>query len=327
MLFAYNQTGELVKATESGKKQRFICPDCSEPLICKAGTIKIPHFAHEKNSQCFGLSEGESLMHLNLKEKLWHWGQKFHEDWCLEQPLADLPQRPDLLFNKVCLEVQCSPLPFSRFQERVAGYREKKYHDVWLLGEQLWPKKKLLPTHKMFCSFSVDLGVHFWQIDSQKISLCYHLLKLDQNFYYSAYHFEEGKAPLTQVLMTKSIADPPKLKISVEKINQKKQQLALQLVRQEKNIMELQAFLYQNNLHLLYLPDWLYLPSWYQLFYEEDVLLFRLLWLSFKTPEKTFAAFQAIRQQQGKQWRFPKINQAEILQRLYQESLILWQKF
>ncbi len=50
----------MISAVESDNQQQFFCPDCGEKLIRKAGKIKIPHFAHSQNTECYGLSEGET---------------------------------------------------------------------------------------------------------------------------------------------------------------------------------------------------------------------------------------------------------------------------
>ncbi len=59
MLFAYTKEKEMISAVESDNQQQFFCPDCGEELIRKAGKIKIPHFAHSQNTECYGLIEGE----------------------------------------------------------------------------------------------------------------------------------------------------------------------------------------------------------------------------------------------------------------------------
>ena len=58
MLFAYTKEKEMISAVESDNQQQFFCPDCGEELIRKAGKIKIPHFAHSQNTECYGLSDG-----------------------------------------------------------------------------------------------------------------------------------------------------------------------------------------------------------------------------------------------------------------------------
>ena len=53
MLFAYTKEKEMISAVESDNQQQFFCPDCGEELIRKAGKIKIPHFAHSQNTECY----------------------------------------------------------------------------------------------------------------------------------------------------------------------------------------------------------------------------------------------------------------------------------
>lgn len=127
MLFAYTKEKEMIPASESHEDTSFYCPDCGERLIRKVGKVKIPHFAHRCSGDCHGLSEGETPEHLELKQLFFSWGNQFEDDWKLESPLSDLPQRPDLLQNKLAVEIQCSSIKGARLVERMAGYRQQGY--------------------------------------------------------------------------------------------------------------------------------------------------------------------------------------------------------
>ncbi|MER2190962.1 MAG: competence protein CoiA family protein [Solibacillus sp.] len=119
--------------------QRFFCPQCKEPLLLKIGQVKIPHFAHRKNSQCDSLfTEGESQAHLLGKQQLFTLFQRLELEVKLEPYLKDLQQRPDLLVTKnnqqYAIEFQCSRLVKDRFIERTKGYKAHGITPVWILN-------------------------------------------------------------------------------------------------------------------------------------------------------------------------------------------------
>lgn len=158
----------MIPASESHEGTSFYCPDCGERLIRKAGKVKIPHFAHRCSGECHGLSEGETPEHLELKQLFFSWGNQFEHDWKLEAPLSDLPQRPDLLQNKLAVEIQCSSIKGARLAERMAGYRQQGYQDWWLLGKKLWPTDKFSALQKQFCSFDKERGLHLWLVEKSR---------------------------------------------------------------------------------------------------------------------------------------------------------------
>ncbi len=61
-----------------------------------------------------------------IEATILYMGNRFEEAWKMEQPLPDLPQRPDLLHEHLAVEIQCSSLKSVRLQERIDGYAQKK---------------------------------------------------------------------------------------------------------------------------------------------------------------------------------------------------------
>ena len=120
------------------KQQSFFCPQCKEQLLLKAGHIKIPHFAHQKNSECDSLfSEGESAAHLLGKQQLFHHFSNLQLRTVLEPYLPQLQQRPDLLLTfknrQYAVEFQCSPIAKPSFQQRTSGYLHANITPIWIL--------------------------------------------------------------------------------------------------------------------------------------------------------------------------------------------------
>lgn len=120
------------------KQQSFFCPQCKEQLLLKAGQIKIPHFAHQKNSECDALfSEGESAAHLLGKQHLFQLFANLQLRPVLEPYLPQLQQRPDVLITfkerQYAVEFQCSPIAHPTFQQRTTGYLHANITPVWIL--------------------------------------------------------------------------------------------------------------------------------------------------------------------------------------------------
>lgn len=110
-------------------------------------------------------------------------------------------------------------------------------------------------------------------------------------------------------------------------MNEQKKILSLKLVQSNPRIRGLQHFFYQERRHLLYLPEWLYFPSRYFFFYQEDLLVFRYLFQKeAKNASLIFEKFLDYRQENHKDWVFYRIDQREILERLYLEAIFCQRK-
>ncbi|MEK5184145.1 competence protein CoiA [Solibacillus sp. FSL W7-1324] len=147
MLVAMNEQQQLFHLTSKlppdelqklKKQQSFFCPLCRERLLLKAGQIKIPHFAHQKNSDCDSLfSEGESAVHLLGKQQLFQLFTGLQLSPALEPYLPQLQQRPDLLIklkdHQYAIEFQCSPIAHPSFQQRTSGYLNAGITPIWIL--------------------------------------------------------------------------------------------------------------------------------------------------------------------------------------------------
>lgn len=326
MLFAYTNKKEMISASEVNNDENYFCPDCGEQLIRKAGKIKIPHFAHSTNGNCFGLSEGETPEHLQLKQLIFKWGNQFEGEWKMEAPLPDLAQRPDLLHDRLAVEIQCSSIKGGRLAERIAGYSQQNYQDWWLLGKKLWPTEKITHLQKQFCSFDKEKGIHLWLLESEQIRLLYHIHELDR-LVYCEERWPKGSLPLSEILKTSVTKRPPHLFPTIESVNERKLSLSLKLVQSNRKIRGLQHYFYQERRHLLYLPDWMYFPSRYFFFYQEDLLVFRYLFQKeAKNASLIFEKFLDYRAANQREWFFHRIDQREILERLYLEAIFCQRK-
>lgn len=164
---------------------QFFCPQCKEQLLLKAGQIKIPHFAHQKNSNCHSLfSEGESTAHLLGKQHLYQLFTKLQLTPVLEPYLPKLRQRPDLLISQnseqFAIEFQCSPITKDLFLQRTTGYRKANIIPVWLLSTP--EKYKTLGMVRI--SINHTHGQFVQQYKNQKFLITYDVDS--ETFYYAS---------------------------------------------------------------------------------------------------------------------------------------------
>lgn len=176
MLMALNDSGEEILLVGSHarelaiqrKNQLHFCPQCNGPLIVKAGTIMIPHFAHRKAHNCHSFSEPESERHLTGKRDLFDWISRT-ASVRLESRLPGSAQRPDLLTGQTAVEFQCSTISAALFSERTAGYHASGYDVFWLYGGAPLVQKGrffvITSFHQLFFRYHPLLGFYFLQYD------------------------------------------------------------------------------------------------------------------------------------------------------------------
>ncbi len=111
-----------------------MCPECSALVALRAGSHKVPHFAHFSRRLC-SLAEPESPRHRALK-------------WLCKKYFAPLPvewevrlgkRRVDAFVNRqFVVECQASPLAWREWQARTADHNRHGYPVLWL-----WDVKRL----------------------------------------------------------------------------------------------------------------------------------------------------------------------------------------
>ena len=147
ILTAKTDEGKLIVLTPELERERlrkwrklrlFFCPQCNFPVQLKVGNITIPHFAHMKDAVCLTLfSEGESHKHLQGKQQLYGFFQKYAQLVELEPFLKMVSQRPDILVTteseSIPIEFQCSTIPITDVESRSAGYHSIGMKPIWIL--------------------------------------------------------------------------------------------------------------------------------------------------------------------------------------------------
>ena len=316
MLLAMNEQQIMTYAHQAKRSQHYFCPACKQQVQLKRGKHKIAHFAHFKHQACESFSEGETAEHLRAKNQLYQWLLQQNLPVQMEAYLPRLKQRPDLLVGKIAIEMQCSPLSTTRFQERNHGYFSNNYHPWWLVGRKLQPKKhQLRPLVKaMICRGRKQAAFQFYGFDEKcKALLYYSNLRWH---YRRGYFYDYNEIPLAD-LKLKSVfqLQLPLVQSFSWTVKEYQFYLQNQLFHRQQHIMDLQEFCYLHQHNLLALPGWCYLPSPYHVLFEHDLLILRMLYLQTDNYPSWLKALKNF----SFTWDYPFLNQAEILEEIFIE--------
>ncbi|OCA87357.1 competence protein CoiA [Pseudobacillus wudalianchiensis] len=219
MLVARDQAGQLVSLTNRPDQQTIqkirsssqFCPSCRQPVILKAGAVKIPHFAHKQLEGCQPFSEGESERHLKGKADLHSWISRTHQVEA-EAYLPEISQRPDLLVDrKVAIEYQCSFLSAALFTARTQGYQENEFFPFWIYGGPPIKRQgrfyQFSTFHRLFFQYSPLFG--FWFLaycpNREQFTLYSQLIPLTSSLYSASLQ----TIPLTSLSYPPHFAQPP----------------------------------------------------------------------------------------------------------------------
>lgn len=147
MLQAKTSNGELLVLATLTKseiarlkeeKQTFYCPVCNQPVMMKAGSQVIPHFAHHSNTKCPSNEGGEGMYHSQGKLLLYRWLKSQGLNVSLEPYLPQIHQRPDLMIHIngkwIAMEYQCARISKEEIHLRNEGYRKAGIFPIWLMG-------------------------------------------------------------------------------------------------------------------------------------------------------------------------------------------------
>ncbi|XOQ36537.1 MAG: Competence protein CoiA [Lactococcus sp.] len=221
MLVAVNEAEQIINLLEFSKSdltelvgQFLRCPACKSQVRLKNGHVKMPHFAHVNLAACQYYSENESLQHLTLKKRLYHWFKQT-EQVKIEHFLPELQQTPDLLVNEtIAIEIQCSHLSIQRLRERTETYRAHGYTVLWLMGKDLWLGQHLTQLKQQLLYLTQNAGFYYWELDLQREKirlnyLCHEDLRGCLHYLQREFSFDRGN--LLEVLRTPFAASSARL--------------------------------------------------------------------------------------------------------------------
>lgn len=253
MLYAKNQANQLILAKEAQKKACYYCPSCQQKVFLKQGTLKIPHFAHQKRG-CQSFSEGETPQHLLGKQLLARLFRQIGYQVQIEAYQIDLKQRPDLLVTKqgqvYAIEYQCAPLSVTEMVKRTQGYLKKGWKCWWILGMKHLLKQKMTQQQAQFMRYHPKLGCYLTYLDSQKQMIIMFWGLQSDNFLRLRYQ-RKYFTDLTQLALFFTQMHQIKSVTFSKALQQKHQQQLEYLCWQAKgNIRKLQLVCYQKHCRL-----------------------------------------------------------------------------
>lgn len=263
MLVALNETEKVVNLLELSTtdladlaKQFLRCPACKSQVHFKNGRIKIPHFAHVSLATCQYYSENESLQHLTLKKRLYHWFKQT-EQVEIEHFLPELQQTPDLLVNKtLAIEIQCSHLSIQRLRERTEMYRAHGYTVLWLMGKDLWLDENVTELKRQLLYLTQNAGFYYWELDLQREKLrlkylCHEDLIGRLHHLQREFDFDSGR--LLQMLRTPFASTSEKMTVQLSQ--DIRTFITRQLYYQSPKWLKIQEKYYQNGQNLMTVKD------------------------------------------------------------------------
>lgn len=162
---------QLINAVYADNNHQYYCPVCNEKVILKQGKINMPHFAHINHSRCIKQAQnGQTNEHLLGKKQLVQFIN--HDDVKIESYLQSISQRPDLLWHKLVIEFQCSPITLKRLRQRINGYRSIQMKSLWVLGNN-YRKHFGQKSMNKFYYYLTQLGfcMFFWNVRSSNLEM------------------------------------------------------------------------------------------------------------------------------------------------------------
>jgi|GEM_PF-504903 len=261
------KSGKLRNLKENPPK--FYCPECKEPVMLKAGTKMIPHFAHYPNTQCSG-GQGEGAYHEKGKWILYKWLESQGIECRLEVYIEKIGRRADLLAiingREIAIEFQCARTSALEIMERMQDYKQAGMEQIWILGGNRLRRKSrstlaLNTFDQLFIHcFKRSMNEFLYYFCPQTLQLA-----IFQDPYFSSpskvfgslmfYSIESIKFP---ELFSKHAVSNRELKRFWAK---EKRNFRLSSARQTFGVeAQFRQWLYLNHLHIEYLPACIGLP-------------------------------------------------------------------
>ncbi len=231
MLCALNTGGEVVFAFNAMRGERYCCPDCRGTVIFRRGTKVKPHFAHKVKSVCLNNSS-ESMAHYNAKYVLAQ--QLVQKGYYVEveQPVAQIQQRPDLIVDHTyAIEIQFSSIPLEVLQARTTGLEDQGYEVIWIVLEpKTYQRRMKLQQLQSACLNPVTRRLIAWSDQHQS------LVGISEIQYIGGQWFVGNKRPMTvDELFCKS---EEAATTNLYKLSDRRVERYIQMCRRQNNVHE-----------------------------------------------------------------------------------------
>lgn len=156
---------ERVEAQTAERRNAFSCPLCLSDVVLKHGKIRVAHFAHKTNRQCFA-AQPESQNHYNAKLLLAQALRSRGLNVGIETIVlsGDGDRRADVTAihpqrgTPFAFEIQDSPLTVEAIERRTISYASANVPVLWLP----------ILRHRALGDFGRFEGTHFWHCSSYR---------------------------------------------------------------------------------------------------------------------------------------------------------------
>ncbi|MCY1568587.1 competence protein CoiA [Staphylococcus pettenkoferi] len=211
--------------------ERYCCPDCRGTVIFRRGTKVKPHFAHKVKSVCLNNSS-ESMAHYNAKYVLAQ--QLVQKGYYVEveQPVAQIQQRPDLIVDHTyAIEIQFSSIPLEVLQARTTGLEDQGYEVIWIVLEpKTYQRRMKLQQLQSACLNPVTRRLIAWSDQHQS------LVGISEIQYIGGQWFVGNKRPMTvDELFCKS---EEAATTNLYKLSDRRVERYIQMCRRQNNVHE-----------------------------------------------------------------------------------------
>jgi len=138
MLIGLNEKSERIRAT---KNAAAVCPECKESLIPKCGDIKIWHWAHKHESNCWYSAHPMTLFHLAWQDLALKQGYDVEVNF--KDDSGKIIHRADILTkdNRI-IEIQHSDISSKEMIQRSEFYKSKQLPVDWIIDDNKRYKEK-----------------------------------------------------------------------------------------------------------------------------------------------------------------------------------------
>lgn len=259
-----------LEIAEKRKKGGFFCPTCKEAVMIKAGPLVIPHFAHFSQADCQANKSGEGPYHAKGKLLLYEWLLSQGLEAELEVYLKEIKQRPDILLTvnnkRIAIEFQCARAPIEQIQARMRAYECAGIKQIWILGGNRFKRSSTyhLKIDQFLIQFIHKFNIYhpqtlyFFCPDNFKLITYSDIYLAKQNKAFGKLNFDHlADLKFTDLFKTNFFTETMLYEIWAKE----KEQFRLS-IRPAKYGKEyaFRQFLYLKQMHLEYLPSYIYLP-------------------------------------------------------------------
>ncbi|MFC0524765.1 competence protein CoiA [Pontibacillus salicampi] len=279
MLKALDEQGEAItlfqlprRSIDLLRSTLFFCPVCEQPLVIKAGSTMVPHFAHRRGAFCTESLGGEGPYHEQGKIQLYQWLKKQGYSVELEVYLPQLQQRTDLLLTlngrRIAIEYQCCRISPEIMLARTKGYKNAGITPLWILGGN-----RLKPKGENAISLSSFENLFFHQFQSSDSPAVFFYCSQQQTFatFQHPYYYGKQKAVGSLRYFPMKHCSLPQLLQSVQPpsspflhsfwLRQKKQFRGKpHTIFKRSPSYSFYQFLYLRGYHASFLPSLVYVP-------------------------------------------------------------------